>query len=188
MRLNRISWLANLSIALLGAACSATTSSPSISDAGRDSVPDFQTDSLAYTLRATSTGYEGRIGARFTNKTDGTAYFVNCQGGTGVELQKLIDGAWKSVWSPVLLLCLSPPIVVASGGKQDLAISVFGGFPGCHCAPQFSITDIPGVYRAVWTGAVSSYQTQGLPFGAPLPEEHRISNRFTIAVEPRPGS
>jgi hypothetical protein len=183
MRSTRLLLIAALRAA---AGCSATAAAQARSDLARDSVPDFQTDSLAYTLRATTVAYEGKIGVRFTNKTDGTAYFVNCNGGTGVELQKLIDGEWKTVWTPNRLLCLSDPIVVPKGGQQELAIRPFGGFPGSNVGPQFYITDIPGVYRARWTDALSSYQPR-LPFGTPLPEEHRISNRFVIAVQPRAG-
>ena len=35
----------------------------------RDTAPLFQTDSLAYTLRAESDGYIGEIRVRFTNRT-----------------------------------------------------------------------------------------------------------------------
>jgi len=180
--------LASLIVVVLGAAaaCSATISSPASSEIARDSVADFQTDSLVYTFRATDVSYEGRIGVQFTNKTDGTAYFVNCAGATNVGPQKLVDGVCQAVWAPILPACLTSPIVVARGGQFDLGFSVFGGFPGCNCAPQFSIANIAGVYRAVWPNALSSYQPQ-LPFGVPLPEEHRVSNRFVIAVQSRSG-
>ncbi len=46
----------------------------------------FQTDSLRYTLRATSWGLDGEIGVTFTNRTSGTVYIVNCKGATGVFL------------------------------------------------------------------------------------------------------
>ena len=120
----------------------------------------------------------------FTNRTTATANFVNCQGGTGVELQKLVDDKWTSVWSPALLACLSPPIIVAPGGTHQSIISIFAGYPGSNYFPQFGTTAITGVYRAVWTEVVTDYQDR-LPFGNPLPLPHRISNQFTISVKPK---
>jgi hypothetical protein len=167
--------------ALALAACSSATESDG---AALTALPDFQTDSVAYTLRSTDVGYEGTIGVRFTNRTSTTANFVNCRGGTGVELQKLVDNTWTSAWSPALLACLSAPIVVAPGGTHQSIISIFAGYKGSNYFPQFNITDIPGVYRAVWTEVVTDYQDR-LPFGNPLPLEHRVSNQFTISVKPK---
>jgi hypothetical protein len=164
------------------AGCSAATGVRDLREAA--TAPDFQTDSAAYRLRTTSIGYEALIRVTYTNHSGGTAYFVNCNGGTGVALQKLIDGAWTSVWSPVLLMCLSQPIVVAPGATWSTAVHVFGGYPGTNTGPQFTITDIPGTYRLIWTEALSSYQSK-LPFGDPLPPERTVSNVFSLDVAPR---
>lgn len=136
-------------------------------------------------LRATDVGYEGTIRATFTNWTTPTAYFGNCLGGTGVELQKRIAGVWTPVWSPAQLACLSPPITIPRDGQFQFVIHVFGGYPGGNYRPQFTITDVAGTYRAVWTEVFTNYQIQG-PSGEILPVEQRISNQFTIAVQPRP--
>ncbi|MDB4876695.1 MAG: hypothetical protein JWM41_3141 [Gemmatimonadetes bacterium] len=167
----------------LGASCSPAT------DVGPpgDGLPDFQTDSVSYTFVATSVGYTGTIGVTYTNKTNETANFVNCLGGTDVQLQKLTNGEWKTVWSPVLLTCLSPPIVVAPGQEYRSRISVFAGYPGSNFLPTFVTTDISGSYRAVWTQVVTGYQDK-LSFGTPLPAEHRVSNQFTIVAPARSGS
>ena len=145
----------------------------------------FQTDSLRYTLRADSGGFEGEIGVTFTNRTSGTAYIVNCKGATAVSLEKRIAGQWKSVWSPPIPLCLSAPITVASGATYRTRVWIFGGHPGSNAYPQFSITDIAGEYRAVWGLVLSSYQTDSLPFGTPLPIDRRVSNRFMLMVDQR---
>ena len=150
----------------------------------RETAPLFQTDSLTYKLVAGSHGYEAEIEARFTNRTAGRVYFVNCNDATGLSLEKLINGAWVGVWSPALPMCLSQPITVPAGGTYDSRISVFGGYPGSNAWPQFSVTDLAGTYRLVWHHALRSYQDR-LPFGVPLPLEQRASNRFTLQVQPR---
>lgn len=103
---------------------------------------------------------------------------------TSVVLEKVIDGKWKGVWSPILPLCLSPPITVpGSGGTYRSSLWVFGGYPGTNTAPKFSISDIPGTYRAVWYGVLRSYEDA--PFGPPLELANRVSNRFVPSVQPR---
>ncbi|MGH7567859.1 MAG: hypothetical protein ACREL9_02650 [Gemmatimonadales bacterium] len=150
----------------------------------RDTTPLFQTDSVIYTLRADSLGYSADIRVRFTNRTSDTTYFVNCDRAIQVSLEKLNDGQWRAVWSPLLPLCLSPPIVVPPGGRYDTRIDVFGGYSGGNSMPQFSVGEVAGVYRAVWHDALRSYRDHP-PFGEPLALEHRLSNRFAFRLQAR---
>ena len=183
MKLKRLSLFACFALTVgVSASCSQSLTESATSDR----TPDSQTDSASYTLRSTSPWYQTTIGVTFTNRTNTAANFVNCNGGTGVQLEKLINGTWTTVWSPILLACLSPPIVVASGAKFQTAIHVFAGDVGSNFYPQFTVADIPGTYRAVWTEVVANYTTAGQSFGELLPLEHRTSNTFTLAVEPRP--
>jgi hypothetical protein len=147
----------------------------------RETAPFFQTDALTYTLQSGSHGYTGEIGVQFTNRTGETVYFVNCNGITGMSLEKLIGGRWEVAWSPVVPQCLSSPIVVPPGGTYDIRISVFAGYPDSNMWPKFSVTDVTGVYRAVWHYALRSYQDD-LPFGEQLALEQRVSNRFTLLL------
>jgi hypothetical protein len=151
----------------------------------RDENAQFQTDSLAYTLGTASIGYVGVIGVTFVNRTGATVYFVNCGGATGLSLEKRVDGQWVNVWSPVMLLCLSPPIIVAAGATYRTQISIFGGYPDGNTYPRFSVADIAGEYRAVWYSVLRTYQESSSSFGEQLPLDARISNRFSIAVQPR---
>ena len=151
----------------------------------RDENALFQTDSLAYTFRTNSVGYTGDIGVTFVNRTGATVYMVNCNGGTSLALEKRVDGKWVVAWSPVMQLCLSPPITVAAGGTYRTRLGVFGGYPKSNTFPRFTITDIAGEYRAVWYSVLRTYQSS-LPFGELLPLDARISNRFTIAVDSTP--
>lgn len=150
----------------------------------RDEARLFQTDSLSYTLRAGSVGYEGMIGVLFRNPRADTTYFVNCRGMTAVTLEKLVAGEWRQAYSPVMLQCLSPPIAVAPGTTASLPIPVFGGYPNSNNYPQFVDSDIRGIYRAVFSDAVTGYQDR-LPFGERLPHDQRISNRFSLRVPTR---
>jgi hypothetical protein len=145
----------------------------------------FQTDSLSYTLRAGSVGFDGEIGVTFTNRTSGTAYIVNCNEATALSLEKRVAGQWKNVWSPPIPLCLSRPIIVAPSATYRTRIRIFGGYPGLNAYPKFSITDIAGEYRAVWAQVLSSYRTDSIPFGTPLPIDRRVSNRFLLTTERR---
>jgi hypothetical protein len=151
----------------------------------RDQFALFQTDSLHYRLSAKSHGYEGRIAYTFTNRTQAPVYIVNCNGITSLWMEKWIDGRWMPAWSPVIPACLSPPIVVQPNATYNAGIFVFSGYPGTRSHPQFSVPVITGVYRVVWKDVLSSYQDRAYPFGAPIPLEMRVSNRFVIEAPNR---
>jgi hypothetical protein len=149
----------------------------------RDANALFQTGSLEYTLRRNSWGFETIVDVVFMNSTSRTAHFLNCRGGTHVRLEKLVDDAWKAVWNPVLLDCLSAPISVEPGQSTSLSIWVAGSLPGTNHYPQFQTTELSGIYRLAWFDLVHDYQASP-PWGEPLPEGARISNRFAIRHAP----
>ena len=45
----------------------------------------------------------------------------------------------------------------------------------------FDADDPSGTYRIVWSGALSSYDENGAPFGDVIPLKARISNRFALS-------
>ena len=145
----------------------------------------FQTDSLRYTLRATSWGFDGEIGVTFTNRTSGTVYIVNCKGATGVFLEKHLAGQWRYVWAPPIQLCLSRPITVVPGATYRTHVRLVGGSPESFLAPKFSTSEIAGEYRAVWGQVLSSYLSDSAPFGVQLPIGQRVSNRFRLKADRR---
>ncbi|HTR78274.1 MAG TPA: hypothetical protein VMH39_09195 [Gemmatimonadaceae bacterium] len=165
---------------VLATGCAESTFAPIQPDVARDTLANFQTDSLAYTFIAGNLGYAGTIHVQFTNRSGDTVLFANCQGSAPLELDKLTAGQWQSVWSPVTASCASAPIAVAPGQAYQTAILVFGGYPGANVVPQFATADLPGTYRMVWDDVVNTQ-------GNPLRLGHRVSNEFAVAVEPRPG-
>lgn len=148
----------------------------------RSDTPAFRTDSAVVTLRTTTLGYDGRIEATFTNTTKAPVYFVNCGGATGVMLEQQTGTEWKVVWSPMLPMCLSQPIIVPSGDSHRFSIEVVAGNPGSNLHPQFSTDTIDGTYRLTWTEVLTSYHDDRFPFGDPLPAELRRSNQFRLTV------
>lgn len=65
-------------------------------------------------------------------------------------LERHSGDSWTLAWEPDVLLCLSPPITVASGGTHRFTLAIFGGNKGSNYGPQFLTDTIPGEYRLVW--------------------------------------
>jgi len=166
-----LSWLASF-LPLL-AACSSTLEPLADGDAF------VQTDAHAYTLTESGIGLAVDVPYTFTNSTSSAVYFVNCGGGFGFWLERETDGGWQIAWTPALLSCLSPPIVVEAGERLEGTFRIIGAAPGTNARPQFDRADPTGTYRIV-VDALSSYQDRVAPFGKPLPLEYRVSNRFTL--------
>lgn len=141
----------------------------------------IQTGQVSYTLVASGDGLEAKIDYVFTNLTEGRVYLVNCNGGFALALERQDGDAWKQVWAPLLLGCLSAPIVIERGATLADTIRVWGAPPGANADPRFDRDDPSGVYRIVWINALSSFQDH-LPFGPQIPEEYRISNSFLLSL------
>jgi hypothetical protein len=140
----------------------------------------LQTDGERYVLEPAGGGLQTVIGMSFTNPSDQPMYIVNCQGGLNTPLEKRVDGRWVPYWSPVLLLCLSPPIVVEPGATLTRSLTIWGALPGNNAHPAWASADVEGTYRMRLEGLVWNYRTTGQEFGAPVPAEARISNEFTL--------
>lgn len=148
----------------------------------RDTAALSQTDSLAYAITFRDGRYSGRALVRFHNRTADTAYFVNCNGATSVQLQRDVDGVWLDAWTSAQDACLSPPIVVPPGDTLERSVLFFDGYQPDTAAA--TTTQGQGVYRLVWTALVHHYQP-GAPVGAELSPPQRVSNRFVLTGAPR---
>ena len=142
----------------------------------------IQTDATGYQLEAGSTGYAATIAFLFTNPRQAPVYVVNCGGTAPPALEKFVDGAWVRAWSPIVPLCLSPPIVIAAGEDYHGRLQLFAGYPTSNVYPQFDTPQISGEYRLVWSGVLTSYDDRVYPFGEQLPLEQRVSDPFTLTT------
>ncbi len=146
----------------------------------REDEHPIQTDALLYDLDSDGFGLRVDIPYTFTNRSDGAVYLVNCNGGFGLHLDREGDDGWQLAWSPVLNLCLSPPIVIERNATYIDTLRVRAGEYGSNNYPQFDVEDPAGTYRIVWTAALSSFDANASPFGEQIPLEQRISNRFAL--------
>lgn len=143
--------------------------------------PALRTSADRYTLRRTPTGYEASIPFTYTNPTDAAVYVPSCRGAHPPSLEKRVDDGWELAWSPVVLLCLGPPVVIQAGESHADTLRLTAGYPGSDQASQFTVEDPEGEYRMVWTVYESYDPDSGR--GEPLPLRHRISNTFVLEVE-----
>ena len=144
--------------------------------------PLIQTDATTYQLVSDADGLSTEIPYVFENRTGASVYLVNCNGVFALRLERLERGQWNVAWSPVLPLCLSPPIVIEAGATFAATLHVWGSPPNQNSAPSFDVADPSGTYRLVWDAALSSFQDY-LPFGEPIPFPYRVSNPFTLRAE-----
>ena len=121
--------------------------------------------------------YRVQIPYSFTNRTGSTVYIPNCNGGFSLSLQMQEAGEWVHAWSPVILLCLSPPIVIEPDEVYQTTVDVVGCTSGGSCSPRLILPPTASTpYRIVWWAALSSYDPDRYPFGDLIPLEERVSN------------
>lgn len=146
----------------------------------RDAGPLLQTDALEYRLERSSIGVEATIRYTFTNATGGAVHLANCRGDVSPNLERLEGSEWVTGWSPVRLLCASPPVVIEPGAEYRDSVHVIAAPFGSHAHPQFTTGNATGVYRLVWFQAAGGSDIDGAPFGEPLALKDRISNAFVL--------
>jgi hypothetical protein len=150
--------------------------------------PDFsvngdvpiRTDSAIYHVRTTADSHELTIGATFTNRSGATAYIPTCRTPHPPVLQKWESEQWVTVYSPPVLECLGPPVVIEAGATYEYAYRVLASRrPNTY--PRFETRHIGGLYRLRWH-ILGSWTPDGPEpnLGVELPLEQRVSNTFTI--------
>lgn len=180
MRLTRDARRILLLLLPFAAGCAAAdiTSLASLS-AGQD--PPIRTDAASYQFRAWGhNGVAADIPIRFHNVTGRTLHIVNCHGQLAPVLQKRVGDEWQDFWSPVLLMCLSSPIVIPAGRTLERTIQVYGTLPSGNSSPEFRSDDVDGTYRIVLGSIVLNYDSRRQQFGDPVPIEYRVSNEFEL--------
>lgn len=157
------------------AGCGTATGPHSLDD------PLIRTDSAEYTLESTDRSWSVEIPYTFFNRTGEDVYLTNCHGGFALRLDRWDEdaGEWVVAWAPVLLLCLSPPIVIRAGDAYQDTVRLFAVHPDEKGGPKFQADEVGGTYRIVWIAASHGY-VEGDGGGGPIPLEHRVSNPFVL--------
>ena len=111
---------------------------------------------------------------------DQTLYIMNCNGATGVALQRKVGEEWVSAWAVAMAACLSPPIVVPPGKEHTATIELHESAANV-VYPAGGMLE-SGTYRVVWSGVLTSFDPDVRGFGPELPLEERVSAPFRIDV------
>jgi hypothetical protein len=149
----------------------------------RDTMPLVQTQELRYEITPNGWGRGATIPFAYRNISADTFYIVNCSGAIALSIEKLDSAGWKHVWSPIIQLCLSPPVTIAPGAVYN-GVANFSGVPfGSNAYPQLPAGDLDGTYRLRLANVVLHYDSRRQGFGDQVPVEKRVSNAFLI-VDP----
>lgn len=130
-----------------------------------------------------STRPEATIITTLRAPADRAVHLLNCNGATGVGLQRKVGDEWVYAWAVAMNACLSPVIVVPPGGEHTARVYLHensGGVMYPERAPMIE----SGIYRVVWTGVLLSFDPDVRGFGPELPLEQRVSAPITIEVPP----
>lgn len=140
----------------------------------------IRTDRSSYALTNGSQGPEATIVATLRAPADRTLYILNCNGASGLTMQRKSGEAWVYSWVVAMNACMSPPIVVPPGGEHTGRLYLHdraGAVPDPAGGRLVS-----GTYRVVWTGVLTSFDPNARGYGSELPMEERVSAPFTIQV------
>jgi hypothetical protein len=187
-RLDRVKRIAFVLILML-VACSRRTETPRVQTPPPVKAPipsppaPIRTDRSHFVLTNGPQGPETTIVATLRAPADRAVYIVNCNGATGVTLQRKVGEEWVWSWLIAMNACLSPPIVVPAGGEHTASIYVHER-SGAVLNPKHGRMIESGTYRVVWTGVLTAFDTKVRGFGPELPLEQRVSAPITIEVPP----
>lgn len=141
-----------------------------------DGAPLLRTEGTEYQLISTLAGAEVAIPYSYENLTGSRVSLSNCKGGVSPSLEKKTVDGWIAAWSPVRLMCLSPPIRIKQGTQYHDTLRVFSAPFGSNARPQFFFGDIEGTYRLRWDIAYAGRDSDPQP----LSLEFRVSNEFLL--------
>jgi hypothetical protein len=142
----------------------------------------IRTDRSSYVLANSAKGPEAMIVATLRAPADKPLYILNCNGASGLTLQRKDGEEWVYAWLVSMSACMSPPIVVPPGGEHTARLLVHQ-----HAGAVTHREALrSGTYRMVWTGVLSSFDSNKEGYGPEAPLEQRVSAPFTIEVPERP--
>jgi hypothetical protein len=141
-----------------------------------DGEPLLRTHGTEFQVIHTSGVMKVSIPYTFTNHIGSPVLLANCRGGISTSLEMKRRGKWVTAWSPILLLCASPPIQIREGAEYGDTLHVFAVPFGSAGGPQFAFVDVEGTYRLRWDAAY----TEGNSHGGALPLRFRVSNEIFL--------
>ena len=148
------------------AACGNDPLGSSVVDGG------VETDSTAYHVLTTDSWHEVTIGVTFRNPTFNEVHIPTCHAPHPPVVEKLGRSGWVTVYSPMVLLCLGPPVRIAPGEAYSMTYRVIGArLP--DSAPRLEVDEIAGTYRLNWRALHTSS-------GRALPLAYRASSPFQL--------
>lgn len=138
----------------------------------------LRTDRASYAVTRSGDLLAVAIDFTYTNHTGGPVYLTGCRGPNPPTLEKRVGSTWVTAYSPIVDLCLGPPVEIASGASYSYHDEIAAGAPGSNIGPQFQVSPLAGTYRAVW--AVYAAMPDGSGAAPLLPEASRTSNEFEL--------
>lgn len=146
-----------------------------------------RTDRSTYVLTDGLQGLEATIVTTFRAPADRAVHLLNCNGATGVSLQRKVGDDWIHAWTVSMNACLSPAIVVPPGGEHTARVYLHEHSGGVSYPPGARMLE-SGIYRVVWTGVLLSFDPDVRGFGPELPLEQRASAPITVEVPAAPAA
>lgn len=143
----------------------------------------FRTNRREYRFVLESDVVTGKVEYRYTNHSARAVHFANCGGSIALHLERKDPDGWRSVWTPMVPACLSPPVTVRPGEVLEGAVPVRAGTPGSEVAPTFPVDRPAATYRLVGSGM--SDDLDRYPRGPDRPLDERVSNPFVIRLVSR---
>jgi hypothetical protein len=140
-----------------------------------------RTDRSSYVFTNGPQGPEATIVTTLRAPADQSLYLLNCNGQTGVNLQRKVGDEWVYAWTVMMSACLSSPIVIPPNGEHTARVYLHERSGGVTYPERARMIE-SGTYRVIWTGVLTSFDANGR--GPELPLEQRVSAPITIEVPP----
>lgn len=142
----------------------------------------IRTDRDVYQVRKTQHSYELTMELAYVNPTSGPVYIPTCHTPHPPALQKWVGGEWVTAYSPVVLECLGPPVVIGRGETYRYTYRVEASHRP-NTFPRFEVAEVPGTYRLVWH-ILGTWEPSGPQpgLGEELPLEQRVSDSFRLEL------
>lgn len=131
-----------------------------------------ETDSTSYHVLTTESWHEVTIGVSLRNQTLEEIRIPTCHSPYPPALEKLGPNGWVTAYSPVVLLCLGPPVRISPGAEYSMTYRVIAAHRP-NSFPRFEVDEIAGTYRLNW-------HALGTESGRQLPSAYRTSSPFQL--------